>query len=161
MTRRMLVSRRTTRQARVVSYIRNYYLLMIACCWMCRVRFGLWQSSFQDLHSQLAQESQRNLFYPFRTRPALQQLIWAVNTSSYLMPGKIKCLAKALCAQAIARQFNYALDLHIGVAKRPNLSIEAHAWIVYQNRIILGNLPGLDKFVPLLLLPAQLSKGAV
>lgn len=159
MLRRMPINRRASWSVQIVSYLRNSYLLLVALFWLCRVRFGLWRSPFQELHAQLSFESRKKLFYPFRTRPPLRHLIWAVDTSGRLMPDDVKCLAKALCAQAMAQQFNYDLDLRIGVAKPLDQSLDAHAWVVYQDRIILGNLPDLDKFIPLLSLPASPAEG--
>ena len=143
------VGPQASRSVRLICWMRNSYLLAVAFAWLCRVRFGLWRSPFQTLHQRLFQESQKPLFYPFRTRPSLQQLVKSVKVSARWMPANVKCLAKALCAQAIARQFDYRLDLHIGVAKQGDRAIAAHAWVVYQDRIVLGNLPDLDKFVPL------------
>ena len=71
------------------------------------------------------------------------------------MPGDVKCLAKALCAQTIARQFNYDLDLHIGVAKEKNNPLEAHAWLTHQNQIVLGALSDLNRFAPILSIPTS------
>ena len=147
-----------SRSVRLISWVRNCYILAMTFAWLCRVRFGLWRSPFQALHQKLSQESQKTWFYPFRTRPSLPQIVRSVKASARWMPAEVKCLAKALCAQAIARQFDYTLDLHIGVAKQGDRAIEAHAWVVYQDRIVLGNLPDLDKFVPLSV-PTHLARG--
>lgn len=135
----------------------NRYLIIVSFLWLARIRWGLWRSSFQDLQQQLSRSSAQPVFYPFHSLPSLNQLIWSVKTSSRLMPGNVKCLAKALCAQAIAHQFNYNLNLHIGVAKEKDNSLEAHAWLTYQNQVVLGSLSDLNRFSPLLSLSSPLS----
>ena len=40
-------------------------------------------------------------------------------------------------------------EVSIGVAKGENGKIEAHAWVVSQGTVMMGNLPDLSRYVPM------------
>jgi Transglutaminase-like superfamily len=74
--------------------------------------------------------------------------IWLVNVSSRYMPGGVKCLARALTTQLLLTRQGYAPDLRIGVAKAVTGELEAHAWIEYQGRVVIGHLKDLSRYIP-------------
>jgi Transglutaminase-like superfamily len=74
--------------------------------------------------------------------------VWLVNASSRYMPGGVKCLARALTTQLLLTRQGYAPDLRIGVAKAVTGDLEAHAWIEYQGRVVIGHLNDLSRYVP-------------
>ena len=61
----------------------------------------------------------------------------AITIAARLIPGAT-CLVRALAAQRLLARHGYASNLHIGVANSPETGFEAHAWIEYQGRILVG-----------------------
>jgi Transglutaminase-like superfamily len=78
----------------------------------------------------------------------ISHIVWLVNVSSRYMPGGVKCLARALTTQLLLTQQGYVSDLRIGVAKAVTGELEAHAWIEYQERIVIGHLNDLSRYIP-------------
>jgi hypothetical protein len=77
-------------------------------------------------------------------------IVWSVKTASRYMPGGAKCLARAIATQVLMNWQHYESELHIGVNKRPEGDLQAHAWIEYQGRVIIGNLKDLSNFTQLM-----------
>ncbi|MET0341616.1 MAG: lasso peptide biosynthesis B2 protein [Polyangiales bacterium] len=40
-------------------------------------------------------------------------------------------------------------QIHVGVSRDAHGKIDAHAWVVCEGRIVVGDLPDLSRFVPL------------
>ncbi|NJR40333.1 MAG: lasso peptide biosynthesis B2 protein [Leptolyngbyaceae cyanobacterium CSU_1_4] len=79
----------------------------------------------------------------------ISHIVWRVNVSSQYMPGGAKCLARALTTQVLLNQQGYLPDLRIGVAKATAGQLEAHAWVEYQGRVVMGQLNDLARYLPL------------
>lgn len=77
-------------------------------------------------------------------------LLWAVNAASAVMPGGVKCLARALTMDVLMRRYGYCPDLRIGFIKAPEGHPQFHAWLEYQGQVIIGHLPNLVDFQTLL-----------
>jgi Transglutaminase-like superfamily len=78
----------------------------------------------------------------------ISHIVWMVNVSSRYMPGGVKCLARALTTQLLLTRQGYAPDLRIGVAKAATGDLEAHAWIEYEGRVVIGHLKDLSRYIP-------------
>lgn len=76
------------------------------------------------------------------------KIAWAVNAVSRYMPG-VKCLARALTTQVLMSRYGHSCELRIGVAKGEKGTLEAHAWIEHQGRVVMGYLADLSRFIPL------------
>lgn len=81
---------------------------------------------------------------PDRERPSLpsdeeRRLLWAVTAvSRRLLPNR-PCLPQALAAQFLLRRRGARpAHLRIGVARNDDGSIEAHAWLERDGRVLLG-----------------------
>jgi hypothetical protein len=76
---------------------------------------------------------------------------WAVAASARRLPTPFRdCLPLALAAETILRRHGAPAELRIGA--RPALAgrrIEAHAWVVSGERVVVGWLDDLPSFVPL------------
>jgi Transglutaminase-like superfamily len=111
---------------------------------LAAIRLGLWLLPFQTLLQNLEKLG--------RVTPAsslsVRQIVWMVNVSSRYMPG-VKCLARALTARVLLNWYGYASELRIGVAKGEQGELEAHAWVEYQGKVIIGGLSTLSRYVPL------------
>lgn len=115
------------------------------------IKLGLKFLSFPQLLrilDRLSQPSRR------RRSPAaltIDRITWLVTISANLVPGHTKCLVRALTAQVFLKRHQHPCELRIGVTRPDsNGNLEAHAWIESQGQIILGDLPDLAKYSPLM-----------
>lgn len=70
------------------------------------------------------------------------------------------CLSRAMAGQRLLTTCGHSPILHIGVARERNRNLEAHAWLSLDGKIILGNIPDLERYRELPPLPARELKGA-
>lgn len=82
-----------------------------------------------------------------------EQIRWAIAHASRVVP-KATCLPQALAAESLLARSGLPAELHIGVRKTPDGTLEAHAWVESNGRIVVGDLPwGLDGYTRLPKLP--------
>ncbi len=133
-------------------------LLLAAFFLLGLIRLGLLLLPFQTLQKLLVRISkpiyQTDLNYHNgigdRVSPkSISQIILGVNRSSRYMPGKVKCLARALTTQVLMSQHGYSPQLRIGVAKGKSDRLEAHAWVEEQGKVVIGYLQDLARFTPM------------
>lgn len=91
-------------------------------------------------------------------RLQINKIIWAVNVSSKYMPGKVKCLARALTTEFLMNRLGYYPELRIGIAKGETGKLEAHAWIESQGKVLIGQLEDLARFQVLPLPPIEVKQ---
>lgn len=71
------------------------------------------------------------------TSGSVAQLTWAVRAVSRYLPGAT-CLTQALAAQAILSESGFPSQVEIGVAKDGFHRLQAHAWVVCEGQVVLG-----------------------
>lgn len=127
------------------------HLFTITFILLVAIRLGLWLLSFRNLLKLLQKISKPNLILPFQDKSQISasKIVWAVNAASQYMPGRVKCLARALTALVLMNYHGHTPELRIGVAKAEGGHLEAHAWIEYQGRVAIGYLSDLSRFIPL------------
>lgn len=114
------------------------------------IRLGLWLLPFQTLRrlvvkmTQTTSELQKDDDLVF-----VNKVVWAVRVVSRRMPGKVKCLARALTTQVLLGRHGYQSQIRIGVAKGNQGQLEAHAWVESQGKVIIGGLKDLGRYTPL------------
>jgi hypothetical protein len=128
--------------------ISNRILLVLTFILLTAIRLGLWLLPFQNLFKMVTSISEGFLNSKAANQVRLNQITWAVNVSTRYMPGGAKCLARALTTQILMKWCGFEPKLRIGVAKNET-GLDAHAWIEYQGRIAIGNLPDLSRFIVL------------
>ena len=108
------------------------------------VRLGLFLLPFQTLKNLLIEvsQSQKPEHCPITTKDIAR----AVSRSNRLSPGTVKCLANALTTNTLMNWYCFPCKLCIGVAKGRDNSLEAHAWVEAEGKIIMGYLPDLARF---------------
>jgi Transglutaminase-like superfamily len=126
------------------------HLLINSFILLALVKLGLLLLSFQTLRLLLANISQPN---PKLEQTPLSKIIWTVNASTNYMPGGAKCLARALTCQVLMKRRGYSPELRIGVAKNETGTLEAHAWVESQGKVVIGYLADLSRFTILPSLP--------
>ena len=80
--------------------------------------------------------------------PAPDRIAWAIAAASSFVPGGSNCLLRALAAGMMLRRYGYDSALMIGVAKSPQGSLAAHAWLESAGQIVIGDFE-LDRYVTL------------
>lgn len=79
---------------------------------------------------------------------AVDKIIWAVMVASRYLPGRVKCLARALTTQVLLEGHGYQAQLRLGVVKSEQ-GLEAHAWVESQGRIVIGGLKDIGRYTTL------------
>lgn len=119
------------------------WLLIHAGWWLGLITLGLRVMRLQTLQRLLLKRATRRA-----SNVPAQRLAWAVRAASRFVPAAT-CLPQTLAAQVLFIQHGYPAELQIGAAKRPNGTLEAHAWLTSNGEIVLGALPDMERFVPL------------
>lgn len=112
-------------------------------------RLGLWLLPFSQLRlfpDRLSYRFQKLIThhkFPVKT------LAWSIKLTAKRIP-KASCLTQALAAQTLLQLYGYEARLCIGATLDENRNLSAHAWITHNQEVILGQLPNLANFKPLL-----------
>jgi hypothetical protein len=124
---------------------RNQWFLLKTTTLLLLVKAGLLLMPFQSVYKLL-----RRLSRPGKSGNAndLRRIIEAVELSSRNMPFAATCLVRALTGQVLLLRNGYTSELRIGVARGAEGKMEAHAWIVYQGKVIIGNRDDLSRYMP-------------
>ena len=78
----------------------------------------------------------------------VEQIAWAVKAWGRYVP-RATCLTQALALQALLAASGYGSRVEIGVAKDAGQRFEAHAWVVYGDRVLIGG-PDVGRYAPLM-----------
>ncbi|MGH9557405.1 MAG: lasso peptide biosynthesis B2 protein [Terriglobales bacterium] len=70
-----------------------------------------------------------------------ERVVWAVATAARYVPGAT-CLVQALAAQSMMSRIGFPAQVRIGVRAGEQSCLEAHAWLVLNGQVILGESPG-------------------
>lgn|SRR5574341_693362 len=80
-----------------------------------------------------------------------ERAAWAVAAASRRLPAPFRdCLPQALAAEAMLRRHGAPAELKIGVRRgTAGRQVEAHAWVVSGDRVVVGALEDLPTYLPL------------
>lgn len=125
-------------------------LLLKSSIWIIATRIALGLLPFKTVRTRMAKWGKsHNLDELSSANNRVEKIIWAVELSSrYLLP-QSPCLTKALVAQMMLSQQGYATLLRIGVARNPDGTLQAHAWLEREGEIMVGYLHNMQQFTPL------------
>ena len=121
-------------------------VLLYACLLINAIRLSLWLFPFGKIRRQLDLILATRVFSEKASSISVDFIVWAVSVAGYYAPGGAKCLARAITTQLLLNRYGYTHIFHIGVAKNDFQTLEAHAWIEYQGRVVVGELNGLSRF---------------
>ena len=128
-------------------FIYKFFLLFGTYSLVLLIRLGLWLWPAQSVTFlgcyRRSPWLQGKGIYPVST------IVWAVERSDSLPLGQMKCLGRALVTQTLMVLFGYKSNVCFGVARENDNQIEAHAWVEYQGKIIIGQLQNMSRFYPL------------
>jgi Transglutaminase-like superfamily len=129
-------------------------LLSTALFWVCTVRLALWVLPFRVVHHIIRLIASRGTFgLPMET-PARDKIVWAVRLASRHVPSAT-CLTQALAAYLMLSQKGQPTSLYLGVSKTMSGTFEAHAWVEFEGRILIGNLENFTKYAPMRLMNGE------
>jgi len=115
-------------------WIQAFWLLMF-------IRIGLWVSTLPTVRRVL----KRLAHLPAHSRKAgpapessalVARVVGAVQTAGRWP--EATCLAQALAAQTLLARHGYLSHLHIGVGRDEQGKFVAHAWLEWQDAVIIG-----------------------
>lgn len=81
--------------------------------------------------------------------PAPTRIVWAVATADRYLPGDRTCLVRSLTTEAIMRLYGYYPTHRIGVDRDADGGVKAHSWLEFEDEVIIGDVPNLDRYEPL------------
>ncbi|MBE9065714.1 lasso peptide biosynthesis B2 protein [Leptolyngbya cf. ectocarpi LEGE 11479] len=123
---------------------RQRQVLFYACLCLNLLRVALWLLPFKVVRQHLATMATKWERHQSQQSVSVNAIVWSVTVASCYTPHGAKCLAKALTTQLLLTRYGYTHQLHIGVAM--DGAFEAHAWIEYEDRVIMGGLQDLSRF---------------
>ena len=101
------------------------------------IRLALWLVEFGRLRAVLDKlASNRGVEEP-AAAAEVPKVVWAVGAVSRRVPGAT-CLTQAMATRWMLERRRVPATLRIGVGRSPERTIEAHAWLECQGRIIIG-----------------------
>lgn len=127
-------------------------LLIEALIVIFALKLGLWLLPFRVLHAYSLKLSQLLVQPHCLDIHRIQSIVQAIEIVTWHIPGQAKCLARAMAVQFMLRRRNRQTSLHIGVTKRTDSGLEAHAWLEHNGVIVIGGVPDFNRFKPLVTL---------
>jgi hypothetical protein len=113
--------------ARLTRRDRALLLHALACLVSCRARLRL--TKFAKLQAWATDRGVGT--------EAMERIRWAIGVALRIMPGAT-CLCQALALQRLLARSGHLSDLRIGVKKCDD-DFRAHAWLVNEGRILIGD----------------------
>src|SRR5215217_7114582 len=101
------------------------------------VRLGLRVLPFRVLQRVITKVAQAPASANNANQSSVDRLVWAVTVASRYVP-KATCLTQALGAQILLGRRAHPARLRIGVARSEEGRLEAHAWLEYEDKVIVG-----------------------
>jgi hypothetical protein len=88
----------------------------------------------------------------YLVRGSDERIAWAINASGRRLGRSSTCLVRALVAELVLGANDGPVTLTIGVKRTPTGTLEAHAWVTRQGRVVLGATS--DHYIPLATWPS-------
>ncbi len=127
---------------RLINFIRlpaaEKALLLKVMPLLVGIRCGLSILPLQKLHRFILHRGRENhrpvssdLTYP-------DQIAQAIERASVYVLGENTCLTQALAGLLLLRRRGYPAVLRMGVMKREDGALQAHAWLVNEGKVVIG-----------------------
>lgn len=126
----------------------DFRLIIISVLVLNAVRLGLAFLPFRRLYQQTSKDSIL-LIKRSKRSVGVAKTVWAVNVASRYLPYPPKCLARALATQFLLRWQGHSSQFYIGVRKNGTGALAAHAWIMSEGKVVMGQISNLSQYVPL------------
>lgn len=112
---------------------KNQFLLLHAFSLLGAIRVALYIFPFRVLLSWALHPPNNRR----KTSFSADQIAAAVSIAAPYVP-RATCLTQALAAQVLLSRSGYHSTIEVGVANEPPGGFEAHAWVVCEDRIVIG-----------------------
>ena len=115
-------------------------LLVAACVRVAVVRMALWVLPSRWIIryvKRLSADSGARVAGPLRTRVTPGEIVWAVDAASRRFPDA-SCVTQAVSALLLLRRYGYEARFCVGVARSKDGSLDAHAWLERDGRVLIG-----------------------
>ena len=123
-------------------------LLVTSALLLGVVRLGLWLLPFRTLQRLLADMTRTPTALQIIDQSSIDRVSWAVTVASRHVPAAT-CLTQALATQVLLGRRGCPTTLRIGVARGERGEFQAHAWVEYQGRVVIGGSDAPSRFTPL------------
>lgn len=118
---------------------RERLLIVRSMFWVSLYRLGLWVLPFRWARQWLRADIPAVTMVVNRDESVVKDTIRSVRLCSRYVP-YATCLTQALAARTLLNRYGQPAVLKIGVAKNEG-SLEAHAWLEIDGRVVLGKQP--------------------
>jgi hypothetical protein len=115
---------------------------------MLVVKVGLSFLSFQYFY-QLFTKLTRPSSQIHSSPDEMLKILEMIEISGRYSPFRATCLIKAMTGQILLNRKGFSTEMRIGVSRSSPNYIEAHAWVVYQGKVIIGDRYDLDRYAVL------------
>jgi hypothetical protein len=112
------------------------------------IRLGLWLLPFRTVGYLVARATQGSPELHEAAQVSIDRIVWSVTVASRCIP-EATCLTQALATQVLLTRRGHPVNLRIGVARNEAGEFQAHAWVEYQGRVIIGGAEAPAHYTPL------------
>ena len=114
------------------------------------VRIAMASLPFETLRRHLGRLARTPSYVRAPPDPSeIETIVWSLQAAGRTLPPAGRCLIEALTGHVLLGRRGIATDLRIGVARDPDGTFKAHAWLEKGDRVVLGELgPDLKRYTP-------------
>lgn len=80
---------------------------------------------------------------------------WAIETVARHVPWRSDCLLQAMAADRWLRNHGYRPEFHLGVARKDEGELCAHAWLTLDGKVVTGGAVDIGNYAPILSTTSQ------
>jgi hypothetical protein len=136
-------------------------LLFDAVATLGWIRIGLALTTYARMHARVERRAARakreTSCHAAAQRMQPDSIVRMLDRASRAIPGGHNCLVRALTAKDLMSRRGIPSVLHIGVTRDDARGVEAHAWLEWQGRVLVGRVENLARFKPFPLMEKGLS----
>jgi hypothetical protein len=125
--------------------VADWRLLVKALFLLWSVRIGLWVVPFRNLYGFFEKRMQSPKPGRKFDGASLSRIAWCVCAASRFVP-RATCLTQAMVAMLLLNERGRGAQLRIGVVMGDGGSLEAHAWVESEGRVVIGRLRDLSRY---------------
>jgi hypothetical protein len=127
---------------------RERWLLLQAATGLASATLALRLLPFSRVQQLLSPATTRHDHTAEEARPSIESIAAAVRHARQLVP-QASCLPQALAGQQLLERYGYGAELRLGAVRGKDGKVEAHAWVVCDEQVVVGDLPDLALYTPL------------
>ncbi len=99
---------------------------------------------FHDILQGVLRKGERT-FRKTEPRVEPEKIAWLVERAGASVI-TITCLPQALAGYRLFAENGYLTEFHMGVLKKEDETLEAHAWLTLGGKVVVGPLPNLEEY---------------